>query len=48
MLISPLFFSGGTMNTLWLIMLGVGVGVICAFIIILIAAINEYLHGHDS
>lgn len=42
----PLLFSGGTMNTLWLIMLGVGV--VCAFIIILIAAINEYLHGHDG
>ncbi len=32
------------MNTLWLIMLGV----VYVFIIILIAAINEYLHGHDS
>lgn len=42
----PFFFSGGTVTTLWLIMLGTGV--ICALIIILIAAINEYLRGHDG
>ncbi len=46
MLISPLFFSGGTMNTLTLILLGVGV--IFALIIILLAVIDEYLHGHDG
>lgn len=34
------------MNTLTLILLGVGV--IFALIIILLAVIDEYLHGHDG
>ena len=43
---APRFFWGGAMSKTVLIMLGVCV--IFVFIVILMAAIDEYLHGHDS
>lgn len=41
----PSFF-GGTMSKLALILLGLGV--ILALIVIMMAIVDEYLHGHDS
>ncbi|OQM39198.1 hypothetical protein BZK42_26195 [Citrobacter braakii] len=41
----PSFF-GGLMSKFALILLGIGF--IFAFIVILLAVIDEYLHGHDG
>lgn len=41
----PSFF-GGTMSKLALIL--PGLGVILALIVIMMAIVDEYLHGHDS
>lgn len=43
---AALFFLGKNMNKTMLIMLGIGV--MFALIVILLAAINEYLRGHDG